>query len=104
MAAAGTVAGLSPFDALAEGYDAGFSQGTLGTLLRQAVWRRLDACFAPGAAVLELNCGTAEDALHLARRGVRVLATDVSSGMLERARAKLAASGLAGAIELRRLA
>ncbi|HVT59861.1 MAG TPA: methyltransferase domain-containing protein [Thermoanaerobaculia bacterium] len=97
-------AALSAFDALAEDYDAGFTHSALGTLLRQAVWRRLDACFAPGATVLELNCGTGEDAVHLARRGVRVLATDLSGAMVERAQAKVAAAGLAPLVETRRLA
>ncbi len=46
----------------------------------------------PGSAVLEMNCGTGEDALWLARRGVQVLATDVSPAMLEAARKKLAAT------------
>ena len=38
----------------------------------QAVWRRLDDGFGPGDRVLELGCGTGEDAVHLAQRGVRV--------------------------------
>ena len=53
-----------------------FTESRLGELLRQAVWRRLDDVFRPGDRVLELDCGTGEDAVHLARRGVRVLATD----------------------------
>jgi SAM-dependent methyltransferase len=93
----------APFDALAEGYDAAFSDSAIGTLLRQAVWRRLDLRFAAGDRVLELNCGTGEDALHLARRGVLVTATDASAGMLERARRKIERAGLAAAVDLRQL-
>jgi SAM-dependent methyltransferase len=96
-------AAAAAFDGLAPAYDATFSTGAIGTVLRQAVWRRLDACFAPGDRVLEIGCGTGEDAVHLARRGVRVLATDASAGMLEVARAKIDAAGLAGVVELRRL-
>lgn len=89
------------FDALAADYDVRFTGTPLGTLLRQAVQRRLEARFAPGDRVLELACGTGEDAAHLGRRGVRVLATDASPAMVERARAKTA--GLDG-VEVRQLA
>ncbi len=94
----------APFDSLAAGYDAGFTATPLGALLRQAVQRRLDACFAPGSRVLEIACGTGEDAVHLGRRGVRVLATDAAEAMIERAREKVTAAGLAGIVEPRRLA
>ena len=94
----------APFDSLAAGYDATFSRSTVGRLMREAVWRRLDVCFAPGERVIELGCGTGEDAVHLARRGVRVLATDASAPMLAAARRKIESAGLAGAVELRRLA
>jgi SAM-dependent methyltransferase len=95
---------LKPFDALAAGYDAGFTATPLGALLRESVQRRLDARFAPGGRVLEIACGTGEDAVHLGRRGVRVLATDVSQAMVERAREKVVVAGLAETIETRRLA
>jgi SAM-dependent methyltransferase len=100
----GPAAAAWPFDGLAAGYDESFSRGAIGQLLRQAVWRRLDAAFAPGERVIELGCGTGEDAVHLARRGVRVLATDASAAMLALARAKIESAGLAHAVELRRLA
>jgi SAM-dependent methyltransferase len=78
------------FDTVAAGYDAAFSHTRLGRELRRRVWERLEAAFAPGQQVLELACGTGEDALHLARRGVRVLATDASAAMLEIAAGKTA--------------
>jgi SAM-dependent methyltransferase len=45
--------------------------------------------------VLELNCGTGEDALWLAQRGVHVLATDASEAMLAVARVKAEATPFA---------
>jgi len=51
--------------------------------LRQAVWKRLDSRFTPGQRILELNCGTGEDAVYLARRGVHVVATDVAPRMVD---------------------
>jgi SAM-dependent methyltransferase len=91
------------FDALAPDYDARFTQSVLGRTLRRAVWRWLDRAFAPGDRILELNCGTGEDAVHLATRGVRVLATDGSSAMLDLARAKIGDADLDGSIELKGL-
>lgn len=89
------------FDGLAVDYDASFTDTPLGRRYRAAVWRRLDAVFQPGQRVLELNCGTGEDARHLAGRGVEVLATDVSAAMVDAAAAKNAAEPL---VTVRRLA
>jgi len=91
------------FDAVAAGYDADFTERRLGRWLRAAVWERLDGAFRPGERVLELGCGTGEDALRLARRGLRVTATDVSPGMLAVAKAKAEAAGLEGRIRFLRL-
>jgi SAM-dependent methyltransferase len=80
----------APFDRVAERYDAEFTATRLGRLLRARVWRHLSYTFTPGQRVLELGCGTGEDALWLARRGISVLATDISEGMLGQARRKAA--------------
>jgi SAM-dependent methyltransferase len=90
------------FDQFAHDYDEHFG-GLLGRMFRRAVWRWLDAAFQPHEHVLEMSCGTGEDALHLAERGVRILATDPSAGMLEMARKKMLAEGCSDRIELRRL-
>jgi len=95
-APAGSAAAV--FDALAGGYDAGFTATSLGRLCREAVWRRLDARFAAGARVLELGCGTGEDAVHLARRGVSVLATDGAPAMVGAARRKALEHGVDGLV------
>jgi SAM-dependent methyltransferase len=94
----------TPFDTLAADYDRSFTKSVIGRHMRAAVWRRLDAIFRTGDRVLELNCGTGEDALHLARRGVRVVATDSSPRMLEKTRAKVAQAGLTGLIDVEQLA
>jgi SAM-dependent methyltransferase len=94
----------SPFDGMAADYDAVFTHSRIGRLLRQAMLPRLDAHFGPGDCVLELNCGTGEDAVHLARRGVRVLATDGSAAMAQAARDKVANFGLANRVEVRQMA
>lgn len=68
--------------------------------MRRAVWRRLQARFQPGMKILELNCGTGEDALYLARRGISVTATDLSLNMLERTLQKARRAGLQNYIEV----
>jgi SAM-dependent methyltransferase len=73
---------VSAFDAMADVYDRRFTTTIVGALMRKAVWARCAARFASGSRVLEMNCGTGEDALWLGSRGVRVLATDVSPAML----------------------
>ncbi len=93
----------NPFDVLAANYDEQFDGSLIGGLMRRAVWRRLDARFEPGHRVLELNCGTGSDALHLARRGVVVLATDSSSEMLKMAKRKILDAGLSHLITTRQL-
>jgi SAM-dependent methyltransferase len=86
------------FDSMAEGYDAEFTASALGRVLRPMVWERFAACFAPGSSLLELGCGTGEDAIHLAQAGHRVLATDASPQMIDRARRKAEAAGVADRI------
>ncbi|MGZ3847574.1 MAG: class I SAM-dependent methyltransferase [Flavisolibacter sp.] len=49
---------------------------------RARVRRHLLQFLSPGDHVLELNCGTGEDALFLVEKGFRVHATDVSGAML----------------------
>lgn len=91
------------FDELAADYDDAFTERAVGRLLRAAVWRRLDANFRPGDYVLELNCGTGADAVYLAQRGVRVLATDISAAMLDATRAKVMRTGVSDLVSVARL-
>ena len=76
------------FDRAADGYDAGLRENPVWLLFRHSVQERLRRLFRPGAHVLDVGCGTGEDALLLAEAGVRVFAVDVSPAMVEIARAK----------------
>jgi len=78
------------FDALAPTYDTDFTASPIAQHLRARVHSRLARYIKTGDRVLELGCGTGEDALVLAQRGVHVVATDASAGMLDAARAKTA--------------
>lgn len=92
------------FDELASSYDETFSRSVLGRRFREAVWAHLDGAFGPGDRVLDLGCGTGEDALHLARRGVRVFGIDASPTMVRRARRKASRAGLDGRVIVARAA
>jgi SAM-dependent methyltransferase len=89
------------FDELAGSYDASFTDTPVGRALREIVWTRMERLFRRGHRVLELGCGTGEDAVCLAERGVRVVATDPSSRMLQIARAKATAHRCGTRIEFR---
>lgn len=86
------------FDAVASTYDHTFTHTRLGRWLRQAVWEEVERLVQPGDAVLELGCGTGEDAVWLARRGARVVATDAAPAMLEVAWQKGAVAGVTGQV------
>ncbi|MFQ5744628.1 MAG: class I SAM-dependent methyltransferase [Acidobacteriota bacterium] len=92
-----------PFDAIAAGYDAAFTDRRLGRWARESVRRFLADAFQPGDSILELGCGTGEDAVWLARRGVRVTAIDASSEMLAMARRKATTAHLEDLIDFLQL-
>jgi len=87
--------GVAPaFDRAAKGYDAGFGTNPVGLLFRHVVQERLLTLLPPGARVIDLGCGTGEDALALAERGRFVQALDASPGMVAACTAKAQARGL----------
>lgn len=85
---------LAPFDPVAHRYDADFTDTPLGRRQRALVYRYLEPLIRPGARVLELNCGTGEDAAWMAARGAEVIATDCSAGMLAVAAQKARNAGV----------
>lgn len=91
------------FDDAAVDYDRRFTETGIGRVLRESVWRHLAGVLVPGSEVLELGCGTGEDALWMAGRGHRVLATDVSPGMLEQAERKIEAAGVTDRVRFAQL-
>lgn len=92
------------FDELAGTYDATFTDTTVGRALREIVWARLEQLFRPSQRILELGCGTGEDAVRLAGSGVRVVATDPSSRMIQMAHRKAVSRNCQDRIEFRCLA
>ena len=84
------------FDQIAPQYDAVY--GPHGNLLMSWMRREnialLQATFPPKSRLLEIGCGTGEEALHLARAGYKLLATDISPAMAAQTAVKARAAGL----------
>lgn len=89
----------SAFDHDAADYDATFTDSAIGRALRRIVWSHLDRSLRGCSSILELGCGTGEDAVHLARDHPHIVATDASPAMIEVARRKASAAGYGHAIE-----
>ena len=70
----------SAFDKVAPHYDAlyGPQSNLLMSWMRRESLSLLKATFPPKSRLLEIGCGTGEEALQLARAGHHVLATDIS--------------------------
>ncbi len=89
---------VAAFDAAAAGYDARFGAHPSGRLARRAVWRIVDRHWPPGSRILDIGCGTGADAVHLAARGLDVVAFDVAPAMVARTADAAARAGLGGRI------
>ncbi len=78
------------FDSSANQYDSDFTHTEIGKMQRDFVYDFLNRRIFTNKplSVLEINCGTGEDALWLAKKGHSVLGSDASAKMIEVARQK----------------
>lgn len=77
------------FDIHAQNYDAIFTHSNIGKAQRNRVYFFLSEIIKEqNLNILEVNCGTGEDAHYLSQKGHRVLATDISSEMILQAKKK----------------
>jgi len=90
-----------PFNQTAPGYDSEFTNSVLGRIYRNRVWERMDAVFTGKRHILELGCGTGEDALYLASQGHLVTALDASQDMIDQTRLKIQQAGLSNQVDAR---
>lgn len=76
------------FDQAARNYDALYQTNPIMAWMRAESLATLQDTFAPGSRLLEIGCGTGDEALALGRAGYRIVATDISPAMVEAARTK----------------
>ena len=81
---------MQAFDSIAASYDKEFTDSAIGQYQRARVWYFMHQILdkKPISKVLELNAGTGQDALRFSERGIPVLCTDISQGMLDVAQQK----------------
>ena len=91
------------FDSVASLYDGPLGNNALIQHFRARLWCAVEAELPQGGRLLDLGCGTGIDALHFAMRGYEVVATDWSSAMVARARARVLEAGLAGRVQVQAL-
>ena len=70
------------FDRHALTHDERFSSLEATRAIRQEIWRIADGLFPPGSSLLDLGCGTGDDAIHFAQRGIAVTAIDIAPAMM----------------------
>lgn len=93
---------MSSFDNIAGKYDKIFTHSLIGQKQRGQVWSYIDQIISERDPlhILELNCGTGEDAVYFARKGHTVLATDASEKMLEACKKKMVTANPIGMVQV----
>lgn len=82
------------FNKAASEYDVSFTKTAIGTMQRNRVWHYLENLLKNRKAeILEINCGTGEDALWLSQKCYQVVATDVAGSMITVAESKRIIAG-----------
>ena len=86
------------FDGVAETYDRHILGNPMNLWLRDRSVRLLTNVFKAGDTLVEVGCGTGTETLRLAKAGIRVVAVDISSRMLDMMMKKARAERLEGRI------
>lgn len=81
------------FDHAAQNYDDLYRTNRIMAWMREESLSALQASFPPGSRLLEIGCGSGEEAVALSLAGYHIVATDISPAMIETARAKAKTSG-----------
>lgn len=80
---------MSDFDSAASAYDETFTFSSVGIAQRNLVWHHIKRMnLTKHANILEINCGTGEDAKRWSELNKSVKSTDISPKMIELAKSK----------------
>jgi SAM-dependent methyltransferase len=91
------------FDSVAAVYDGPLGNNALVQRVRARTLAAVTRSVAPGAAVLDLGCGTGIDAAFLAQQGYLVTAIDWSPEMVRRTQERAIQAGLDGVLAVHHL-
>lgn len=96
---------VAAFDHIAQNYDTSFTYTAVGMAQRKIVWDYLEKILPNEKSlhILELNCGTGEDAIWLAQYNVQLTATDISEKMIAIATEKVATNHKQQAVQTTRM-
>jgi len=89
---------VSYYDRTAVAYDDQVDGVAVNRTIRAAFRRRVLAATPSDDTILDLGCGTGIDAAWYAEQGYRVIAYDVSAGMMDRLRSRCASAIDAGTV------
>jgi len=89
------------YDIIAASYDNVEGRNEISERVRRFSLEAALKLFRPGDRILELGCGTGRDAVALARRGIRVEATDVSPAMVAAAKKLVLRENLGDMVSVR---
>jgi ubiquinone/menaquinone biosynthesis C-methylase UbiE len=78
------------FDKAANNYDSTFTNTVIGKAQRELVYHHFSKILQKKQpkSILEINCGTGEDAIWLAKQNFQITSTDISEKMIEIAKSK----------------
>lgn len=81
---------INNFDKAAANYDKTFTHSVIGRLQRAYVYQHLSKILNERRPekILEVNCGTGEDAIWLSKQNFKTTATDISKAMIAVAKSK----------------
>src|SRR5712692_9506603 len=91
------------FHSAAADYDSPLDNNALVQGLRARTLTAVLGAVPPGAALLDLGCGTGLDAVWLGQRGYRVIAIDWSPAMVRRAREQATRGGVGRGVTVHHL-
>jgi SAM-dependent methyltransferase len=91
------------FDGVAAGYDRSNAENATLCAMRARVWAAVDAYVPPSSSILDLGCGPGCDAERFAAHGHRVTAIDWSPAMVDEARRRVGAAGVADRVDVHHL-